>query len=178
MPPYGQLERLSTLIKKRSAFDAEIAGIIGRPAHAGHIADFVAAAIFGIDLLESASHKGIDGYFRDGPLKGRSVNVSYLSKREGLLNLRLDNLPDFYLVLTGPKGPAASSRGTTQPWVIDSVFLFHGPDIVQELKKRGRKIGIATSVRAHYWDAAEIYPSYGASYRLSPAQRDLIEMFG
>lgn len=174
----GQLRRLSSLLKRRNAVDAEIAGVIGRPAHPGHIADFVAAEIFGIDLLESASHKGIDGYFGDGPLKGRSVNVNYLSKREGLLNLRLDNLPDFYLVLTGPKGPAASSRGTTQPWVIDSVFLFHGPDLVQRLKERGRKIGIATSVRGHYWDEAEIYPSRSASYRLSPAQRDLIEMFG
>ena len=135
----GQLRRLSSLLKERNAVDAEIAGVIGRPAHPGHVGEFVAAQIFDIDLLESASQKGLDGHFVEGPLRGRSVNVKYTAKRDGLLNMTPDNPPDFYLVLTGPKGPPASSRGKTRPWVIDSVFLFRGPDLVRRLKERGLK---------------------------------------
>lgn len=77
---------------------------------------------------------------------------------EGLLDINPENLPDFYLVMAGPKAPAISSRGTTRPWLISYVYLFDAARLVGELRKRGIKIGIATSIRKALWEAAEIYP--------------------
>ncbi len=172
------MRRLAALIKERNRTDAEIAGVIGRPAHPGHIAEFVAAEIFGIELLESASHKGIDGHFVGGPLDGGSVNVKYYSKREGLLDMTLDAPPDFYLALTGPKTAPASSRGTTRPWVVESTFLFSSLQLVRQLRERGVKIGTAASVAGRYWDEAEIYPcAANPAYEMTNDQRRMIEMF-
>ena len=70
-----QLRRLASLIRQRNLVDGEIAATISRPAHPGHIGEFVVAAIFDIRLLESATHKGADGHFTHGPLAGRSVNI-------------------------------------------------------------------------------------------------------
>ena len=169
MTGQAQIQRLASLIKQRNAVEEEIAAIIGRPAHSGHIGEFVAARIFDIELVESASHKGIDGHFTRGRLAGKSVDVKKSSKNDGLLNVKLDTQPDFYLVLTGPRAPAASSRGTVQPWTIASVFLFDGPALVERLTESGVRIGEATSVRRHLWDDAEIYPSpRNPTLRLGP----------
>ena len=174
-----QLRRLASLVKQRNAIDREISAILDRPAHTGHLADFVAARVFQIALLESASHKGMDGHFVDGPLAGRSVNIKFASKNDGLLSMNLDSPPDFYLVMTGPKTQPASSRGTTSPWVISSVFLFDAADLLQRLNTRGVKIGIATSVARHFWDEAEIYPRpSNPVLRPTSEQRSLLDMFG
>ena len=173
------LQRLAFLIKQWNAVGTEIAAIIGRPAQPGHIGEFVAAAIFDVDLLESASHKGIDGHFTGGSLVGRSVNIKYSAKNDGLLNITLDNPPDYYLVLAGPKTPPISSRGTTRPWTISSVFLFNGSDLVGQLNERGVKIGVATSVANHLWHDAEIYPSQNNKVlKLTETQRTMIELLG
>ena len=172
------LQELASLIQQRNTIDKKIAATIGRPAHPGHIGEFVAARIFDIDLMESAVHKGFDGYFTDGPLSGKSVNVKKYAINQALLDMTLNDPPDFYLVLTGPRKAAASSRGTTQPWVIKSVFLFDARELTQELQERRIKIGVATSVRGHYWDKAEIYPSANnRALILNPKQRSMIEMF-
>ena len=175
-----ELTKLASLIKKRNEIDAEIAPVIGRPAHSGHIGEYVAAEIFHIQLFESASYKGIDGHFASGDLEGRSVNIKYYSKRQNVLDIRTpDDLPDFYLVLTGPRVQPVTSRGTTQPWVIDSVFLFPGPELVQRLRRRGVQITVGTSVAAPYWEEAEIYPSERSrAYSLTAEQRNKIRMFG
>jgi len=76
---------------------------------------------------------------------------------EGILDITPETLPDFYLVLTGPKGAPTSSRGTMRPWLISYVFLFDAAKLLADL--RGVKVGIATSVRQHIWDMAEIYPT-------------------
>ena len=170
---------MASLIRQRNDVDREIAAVIGRPAHPGHIADFVAAEIFDIRLHESATHKGEDGRFASGPLAGRSVNVKKSSIDDGLLNIRPDALPDFFMVLTGPRKPPESSRGTTQPWTIESVFLFEAAPLVERLRERGVRIGVATSVRRRFWDEAEIYPSpNNPALRLTPEQISLIEIFG
>lgn len=65
-----------------------------------------------------------------------------------MLDISGAGTPDFYLVLTGPQAVAASSRGTTRPWLIESVYLFPGPDTVLKLRSRGVKVGIASSVIA------------------------------
>lgn len=174
-----QLPRLASLIRQRNEVDREIATIIGRPAHSGHIGEFVAAEIFDIKLHESAVHKGEDGYFALGPLVGRSVNVKKSSVDEGLLNIRPDALPDFFLVLTGPRTAPASSRGTTQPWTVKQVFLFEAAPLVEKLRERGRRIGVATSVRRHLWNDAMVYPSpNNPALRLTPEQISMIELFG
>ena len=148
-------------------------------AQPGHIGEFVAAAIFDIDLLESAAHKSIDGHFTAGSLAGRSVNIKYSSKNDGTLNMTLDNPPDYYLVLTGPKTPPTSSRGTTRPWTISSVFLFNASDLVGHLNERGVKIGVATSVANHLWHDAEIYALQNNKVlQLTETQRTMIKLFG
>ena len=174
-----RLRRLASLIRQRNDVDREIATVIGRPAHSGHIGEFVAAAIFDIELHESAVHKGEDGCFASGPLVGRSVNVKKSSVDEGLLNIRPDALPDFFMVLTGPRKPPESSRGTTRPWTIKSVFLFEAAPLVERLRERGVRIGVATSVRRHFWDEAEVYSSpNNPALRLTPEQVSIIKMFG
>ena len=172
-----ELKSLANLIKRRNAIDDEIAAIIDRPAERGHIGEFVAAAIFDIELHESATNKGSDGVFRSGPLAGLSMNVKFYGKREGLLDMSPDDPPDFYLVLTGPKATAASSKGQTRPLTISSAFLFDHHKLVSRL--RVKKIGTATSVRNHFWDEAEIYPSQNDELlRLTPEQHEMLKMFG
>ena len=174
-----QLRQLASLIEQRNFVDGEIASTIGRPAHPGHIGEFVAAAIFDIKLFESATHKGADGHFTRGPLIGRSVDIKKYSKDQGLLDVPLSQLPDFFLVLTGARTTAASSRGTTAPWTIESVYLIEAAPLVAELSARGVKIGVATSIRRHVWDNAEIYPSpNNGTLRLTPEQISMIELFG
>lgn len=174
-----QLQQLASLLHERNRTDAKIAATIGRPAHAGHIGRFVSAAIFDIRLNESATHHGSSGHFASGPLVGRSVNIRKYSLDQGILDVRPDALPDFYLVLAGARTPAASSRGTTQPWTIESVYLFEAVPLVEQLRARGVKIGVATSVRRHLWDEAEIYPSpNNGTLRLTPEQISMIEFFG
>ena len=173
-----ELQRLASIIKRRNAIGDEIVAIIGRPDHPGHLGEYVASRVFGIRLPESAVTKGIDGHFTAGPLAGRSVNIKKYGIHQGLLDIRSDAVPDYYVVLAGPRSQPASSRGTTQPWVIESVFLFNGPAIVKELTDRGVKIGVATSVRRHFWDDAEIYPTpNNPALPLTAEQRAMIALF-
>ena len=175
---HHELQRLASIIKQRNAIDDEIATIIGRPSLSGHLGEYVASRIFGIRLSESAVTKGVDGHFAGGGLVGRSVNIKKYGLDHGLLDIRSDAVPDYYLVLTGPRSGAASSRGTTQPWVIASVFLFEGSVLVKELRERGLKIGTATSVRRQLWNEAEIYPlPKNPALPLKAEQRAMVEMF-
>ena len=179
MKDHIELRRLASLLKQRNEVDREIAAVLGRPAHPGHVGEFVAAEIFDISLNASAAQKGTDGLFASGPLAGSSVNVKKYSTDQGLLDIRLDALPDFFLVLTGPRTPPASSRGSTQPWTIESVYLFEATPLVGELKERGVKIGTGTSVVRQHWDEAEIYPSpRNSALRLTPQQVSMVEWFG
>ena len=173
-----QLRRLATLVHQRNEVAIEITQIIGRPAIIGHIGEFIAARVFDIALYESASHKGADGIFKSSQLQGRSVDIKWYAKREGLLDLKTGGVPDYYLVLTGPQGPAASSRGEARLWGIDGVYLFDHSELVADLRRRGLRIGIASSVKQSYWDAAEIYPrAKNPLMHLSSEQREMLELF-
>ena len=158
------LTHLADLLARRNLIDMEIARVIGRPAHPGHIGEFLAARVFDIDLHQSASSRASDGVFRNGELAGRSVNIKLYSKQSSLLDMVSSDdpafHPDFYLVMSGPAAPPASSRGTYSPLVIASIHLFDTPSLLKDLKTSPRvvKIGIATSVRKHLWQAAMIYP--------------------
>ncbi len=126
----ADLTLLSELLKQRNQIDEQISSIIGRPATSGHIAEFIASRIFGIALNVSAAAKDLDGYFQAGPLKGCSVNIKFQSKNDGLLNISPDAICNYYLVLTGPKTPPASSRGKTSPFLIEAVLLFESHALV------------------------------------------------
>src|SRR5437879_4627028 len=152
------LTELADLIKEKNVVDNRIANIIGRPAQVGHAGEYIAASIFGIELHHSASHKDSDGYFINEPPAGRSVNIKWYLKHENILDLKPENPPDYFLVLTGPRSVAASSRGGVRPWSIESVFLFEAQRLIEALRLRGIKLGIATSVIRELWNSAEIYP--------------------
>jgi hypothetical protein len=129
-------------------------------------------------LEESASHKSIDGRFSAGPLKERTVNIKWYARQEGVLDITPDALPDYYLVLTGPKSGAMTSREQVRPWTIENVFLFEARSLVDELKCSGVKIGTATSVRQPLWARAEIYPSHCDDlFELSEEQRVALALF-
>lgn len=173
------LTQLAALIKTRNAIDREIAAVIDRPASIGHIGEFIASQVFGIALEESAVNKGHDGHFIDGPLAGKTVNVKFYGKWESMLDVNPDGIPDYYLVLTGPKAASMTSRGGTRPLVIESVFLFESGLLIETLRARGVKLGAATSVAKHLWEAAEIYPtSRNGTLVLVNDQRAMMAQFG
>lgn len=172
------LVRLASLIRQRNAAETEITQIIGRPAALGHLGEHVASRIFGIALARSATEKGIDGHFASGPLQGRSVNVKWYAKQEGMLDIARESVPDYYLVLTGPRSPAAPSRGLSRPWVIAAVYLFDARLLSTHLETHAVKVGVATSVREGLWEQAEIYPMpRNAILSVSDEQRHLLGLF-
>lgn len=172
------LIRLAELIKKRNLLEREITALINRPAAMGHIGEYIASQVFHVALEGSASHKSIDGCFIDELLKARTVNIKWYAQQNGLLDITPNALPDYYLVLTGLKSGAMSSRGQVRPWAIEYVFLFEAQPLVDELKRGGVKIGIATSVRQSLWAKAEIYPKpSNAALVLSEEQREALALF-
>jgi len=174
----ADLHKLAQLIRERTLIDNQIAVLVGRPAERGHTGEYIAAAIFGIELHPSATHKGSDGQFTSGPLAGRTVNVKWYNRFASLLDINPLGVPDYYLVLTGPKGSAVSSRGLTNPWVIDYVFLLNASQVIADLTARGVVIGVASSVRTHLWTAAELYPvQNNNSLILTDEQRTLLALF-
>lgn len=175
----GQVERIASLLRERNALDEQIGAIIQRPMTWGHLADWVAAQIFDIELTGSAVEAGgIDGRFRAGPLRGQTVNVKWYLKREGLLHVIESPVLDYHLVLAGPTSAALSSRGGLRPWCIAAVYLFDAKRLLDEQQARGVKIGVASSVRAAQWDAAEIYPRpVNGALPVSPDQAELLRLF-
>lgn len=152
------VRRVADLIARRNKIDKEIAAITGRPALAGHLGEWIAGEVFDIDLEASAVAKAIDGRFASSPLADCTVNIKWYGKREGLLDITEDPNLDYYLVLTGPRAIAGSSRGTTRPMLIDAVYLFEAQLLLDRLRARQVKIGVATSVIDSLWDAAELFP--------------------
>ena len=170
-----QLKQLSALLRSLNRVMHGIAAMIGRPAQLGHVGEFIASQVFDIDLAPSASQKAIDGSFRSGPLAGRTVNVKFYTRLEGQLDVPESGTPDHYLVLAGPRGEPASSKGTTRPWCIESVYLFEAAALLEELRNRGVKIGVATSVARGYWEAAEMFPKPSSrALVLSDSQREML----
>jgi hypothetical protein len=153
-----KIEQIADLLHKRNAIDEEIAEIMSRPMTAGHLGEWLTGKIFGIELEPTAVNAAFDGRFKSGQLQGRTVNVKWYLKREGVLDLTTSERLDYYLVLAGLASSALSSRGGTRPWCIEAVYLFDAKQVLTELTARGVRTGIASSVRAAQWDAAEIYP--------------------
>ncbi len=172
-----KITELAQLIKTRNEVDNLIAASINRPALVGHIGEYIASQIFDIELCDSATAQAIDGVFRSGTLKGKSVNIKCYGKKENILDIMPKVLPDFYLVLTGPKGELSSSKGKTRPFAINSVFLFNAKQLMEVLISRKVKIGIATSVISSLWDSAEIYPKQSALLQVTEEMRQQLAKF-
>ncbi len=166
------LERLAGLVRIKNKADAAIAELIGRPSAPGNIGEFVAAAVFAIQLVPSGSHPGYDGVFSAGHLAGRTVNIKTYSRHESVLDIS-PHPCDYYLVLTGPAGQAR-----VLPWVIDSVFLFERKPLLAALTAREVKIGIATSISKADWETARVFPPQQASpLQLSESQLAQLALF-
>jgi hypothetical protein len=174
----GSVRDVARLLRERNAIDEKIARITGRPVASGHLGEWVASQIFDIRLEESASAPGIDGRFRAGPLQGRTVNVKWYMKHQGLLDSSESAVLDYYLVLAGPPSPAGSSRGTTRPWCIESVYLFDARQLRSEQEARGVKRGVASSVTRQQWLAAQIYPiAHNRVLPVASSQAALLQLF-
>lgn len=171
----GSLARVAELLGQRNRIDEEIAKIIQRPMASGHLGEWIGACIFDIELETSASNAAVDGRFRTGTLRGKSVNIKWYLKREGLLDMTTAGSLDYYLVMTGPASSAVSSRASTRPWRIDSVYLFDARQLCADQRARGVQVGTAASVPRRWWDAAEVYPTgqQPAAARFSAAGGDV-----
>jgi hypothetical protein len=154
-----EIVTIADLLRRRNEIDAAIAKIIGRPMASGHLGEWIAARVFDIALENAATAPAFDGRFRSGPLAGRTVNVKWYPKQEGMLAMTESVALDFYLVLTGPRSAAVSSRSSTRPWRIDAAYLFDAADLLAQQRARNVKIGVAASVLSSQWDAAEIFPT-------------------
>jgi hypothetical protein len=172
-----EVERIAELLRARNAVDTLIADVTNRPVTSGHLGEWLAFRIFGLAPAVHAAVAGLDGTFSGGPLDGRTVNVKWYLKRDGLLDIT-DTAPDYYLVMTGPMAPAVTSKGTTRPWCIDEVFLFETERLTAELRDRGVAIGPATSLRAVQWAAAQLYPdANNPALALDERQQGLLRLF-
>jgi hypothetical protein len=174
-----EMQRLADLVRERNRIDAQIASVIGRPMTAGHLGEWIAARVFDIELEASATTAGYDGRFTQGPLRGRTVNVKWYLKRDGLLDMASTTAPDHYLVLAGPRAAAASSRGALRPWCIASVHLFDSARLAEQQRDRGVGVGTASSVRAAAWDAGEVFPrSINPSLVITAERTAVLALFG
>ncbi|TDD94148.1 hypothetical protein [Actinomadura rubrisoli] len=172
-----KLEQIAELLSRRNAIDEQISAIIQRPMTSGHLGEWIASQIFDIKLEESATTTAFDGRFRSGPLQGRTVNVKWYLKQEGVLDTSASTTLDYYLVLTGPRSAAGSSRDDTRPWCVRAAYLFDARRLHVEQNSRGVKTGVASSVLRRQWDEAEIYPHERNSlFQVSPHEAELLEL--
>jgi hypothetical protein len=130
--PVVMRTKIADLRRGRNVMDVAIAEIIGRPMTSGHLGEWIAAQVFDVELMDSAAEPAIDGRFRSGPLTVRTVNVKWYLKQEGLLDLTESAVLDYYLVLTGPRSGAVTSRQSTRPWRIDTVYLFDASELLAQ----------------------------------------------
>jgi hypothetical protein len=178
------LGQLSELLKVSNYVTGRMSSLIGRPANTGSIGEFIASAIFNIDLSSSAVTKTIDGHFRDGSVVGQTVNVKFYARWGALLDLAasrdVDSHAQWYLVLAGPPAPYVS-KGTVAPLVIERVFLFNADLLLQKLIpgwKPHQIPGIATSVKKALWAEAEIYPNQvNTALTVTDEQRAALQLF-
>jgi hypothetical protein len=172
------INRIAELLHERNALDAEIAAIMHRPMTSGHPGEWIASRVFDIELEPSAAAAAIDGRFRSGPLQGRTVNITWNPKREGVLDTSESDQLDYYLVLAGPPSAAASSRGATRPRGIEAVFLSDARQLRAGQIQRGARRGIASSVLQRQWAAAEIYPATANPlFTVTPGQAAILTLF-
>lgn len=176
MSDHNSLAQFASLLRERNTIDAELSRLIGRPAYSGHLGEFIAASIFEIKLHQSAVTPTSDGIFNSGTLTGRSVNIKYYARQQGIPDLltrkERSSFPDDFLVLTGPVQNRATSKGTSLTWCITAVYLFDAEALVCVQRRRGVNLGVASSVPIQHWQEAMIYPEQrNDRLRLTDTQR-------
>ena len=170
------LRTLSQLLKLRYNVDRRISHLIGRPVEKGHIGAYIASTIFDIELNNKYSAKGGDGYFRSGPLAGKSVEVKFLIG-DALVDLKLNPDFDFYLVLKGPASEAKNSR-VPRSLAIETVYLFDARKLDRQQMLRNAGRGTAASITKQQRDEARIYPpTANAPMALSAEQLQMLALF-
>lgn len=173
----NDLPQLASLLKSRDTIDGKIAHIIGHPTQAQSVGEYIASVIFGVVLDTSQTHKERDGRFTQGPLMGHTVDIQWRTRHDGILHIKTDPPPDYYLVFVGSK-EAAAVQILSIPWIIESVHLFHVSELLQALRERGVQIGTGTSITGPLWEHAEIYPAQkNPRLPLSNEQRQLLALF-
>jgi hypothetical protein len=172
------IPRLADLLRSRNTVEVRIAALIEQPATIQNVGEHIAAAIFGVGLEESAKRRGSDGRFTRGPLAGYTVDIQWHIKHDGLLHIKPDSLPDYYLVLAGPKVTVSAARSLSSPWVIETVYLFDAHELINALRERKVQVGTGTSVTGPLWERSEIYPrQVSARLPLSHEERSLLALF-
>ncbi|GLY97778.1 hypothetical protein [Actinoplanes sp. NBRC 103695] len=170
------LAQLAGLLRERDAIDQRIAEMTGRSARQSDVGEFLAARVFDIDLAPSTIQAGYDGWFRSGPLRGRTVNIkTYGSAADGI-DISSHGC-DYYLVLSGPPRRAGNARH--RRWSLASVYLLDSRRLLAEFAARGVKVGIATSIRAADLAAARLYPvpAANAPFLLDERQHSMLGLF-
>ena len=85
------LEHLSDLLAQRKSIASSIEPIVGKTFEKGHVGEFIASVVFDIQLEESGTAVWCEGIFRSGLLAGKSANVKWYAKRQGVLDINPDN---------------------------------------------------------------------------------------
>jgi hypothetical protein len=171
----SDLPWLASLLKSRNTIDDKIAAVIGRTAQTNNIGEYIASIIFRITLDEAGKRRGYDGRFNAGSLAGRTVDVQWHPKQNGQINIKLDAIPDYYLIMTGPE----ATSSIASPWIIESIFLFHANELLNALRERGVQLGNGTSVTGPLWERAEIYPvPRNNQLIVGDEERKLLVLFG
>ncbi len=172
----SDLPRLAELLRARNTVESNIAHLLGNPVNLNTLGEHIAAAIFGITLIPAS--REFAGIFSAQPLRGKTVDVQWYPRREGSLAIHVDPAPEYYLVLAGPRQEAGAARALVSPWVISSVHLFHGAELLSVLRERGVQIGSRTSIINQLWERAEIFPQqHNPDLPLSEEQRALLRLF-
>ena len=153
------LRELASLLTRRNEIDDAIAALIARPATTGHIGEFIAAAVFDIELYSSASHKAADGTFRSGPLRGTSVNIKLYGKQEGIIDLREDAISGLLPRAHGPEIRSGFIPREHQADCHRARFPFSGSGPPRDDQVQGQETAaLRTSVPQAEWKDAEIWP--------------------
>lgn len=121
--------------------------------------------------------------FGSGALAEKSVNIKYYARMQSLLDMSASVDPadhaGYYLVLTGLRGSAGSSRGQLFAFSISAVYLFDSHQVIAGQTRRNVKLGVASSVPNPLWTAAMIYPEQvNPLLQLTEVQRQMLSLFG
>lgn len=178
-----KLKELSSLIKHWNEIEAKISGLIKHPGTIENIGEYIAEQVFSIKLEKSKTQKGYDGRFTKGALKGRKVNIKIARERESYIDWRDDALPEYFLILTGPKRTSRKRAELGRPIRITNVYLFEVDSTRRILLSRGVSLPkgkrVQASVIGELWDKAEVYPHQVCmQLRVSPVQKAMLSLFG
>src|SRR5579872_1935620 len=111
----SNLPQLASLLKSRDTIDSKIATLVGKAVGVQSVGEYIASTTFGIALEEKTTHKSSDGHFTRGSLAGQTVDIQWRIRHDGILHLKTDPLPDYYLVLVGSK-ELADLHTLSIPW--------------------------------------------------------------